>query len=295
LEFPFHVASFQPPLAKDLDVPSETQDPAPAPNSVEDLLARVRALDGQLPRRLQQCADHVLAHSDRIALSTVAQFSTEAGVPASAMMRFCQQFGFSGYTELQRLFRDVLSTRLPDYATRLARLKEGPAGHPSQLVAEFVEAGRLSMESLARDLDEIKLEQAVAALSAANVIHLVGFRRSFAVTAYLAYVLQKLEVPAVLHHGIGGSDQQVTLQPGDALLAVTFTPYSGETLALMRAARDRAIPVVALTEPPGTGLTGIADIVLGVTEVDFGAFRSLSATIALALSIALAVAARRER
>ena len=38
----------------------------------------------------------------------------------------------------------------------------------------------------------------------------------------------------------------------------------------------RQVPVVALTEPPGTGLTGIADIVLGVTEVDFGAFRSLS-------------------
>jgi DNA-binding MurR/RpiR family transcriptional regulator len=107
-------------------------------------------------------------------------------------------------------------------------------------------------------------------------------------------VLQKLDVPAILHHGIGGSDQQVTLQPGDAVLAVTFTPYSSETLGLMRSARDRAIPVVALTEPPGTGLTGVADIVLGVTEVDFGAFRSLSATIALALSIALAVAARRE-
>jgi DNA-binding MurR/RpiR family transcriptional regulator len=264
------------------------------PSTTDDLLARVRALDGQLPRRLQQCADHVLAHSDRIALSTVAQFSAEAGVPASAMMRFCQQFGFSGYTEMQRLFRDALSTRLPDYATRLARLKEGPAGHPSQLVAEFVEAGRLSMEALARDLDEIKLEQAVAALSTAKVIHLVGFRRSFPVTAYLAYVLQKLDVPAILHHGIGGSDQQVTLQPGDAVLAVTFTPYSSETLGLMRSARDRAIPVVALTEPPGTGLTGVADIVLGVTEVDFGAFRSLSATIALALSIALAVAARRE-
>jgi DNA-binding MurR/RpiR family transcriptional regulator len=271
------------------DAPIETP-----PSTTDDLLARVRALDGQLPRRLQQCADHVLAHSDRIALSTVAQFSAEAGVPASAMMRFCQQFGFSGYSEMQRLFRDALSTRLPDYATRLARLKEGPAGHPSQLVAEFVEAGRLSMEALARDLDEIKLEQAVAALSTAKVIHLVGFRRSFPVTAYLAYVLQKLDVPAILHHGIGGSDQQVTLQPGDAVLAVTFTPYSSETLGLMRSARDRAIPVVALTEPPGTGLTGVADIVLGVTEVDFGAFRSLSATIALALSIALAVAARRE-
>lgn len=276
-------------------VPSDTPAADTAPASIDALMARLQALGGQLPRRLQQCADHVQAHSDRIALSTVAQFAGEAGVPASAMMRFCQVLGFSGYTEMQRLFRDVLSTRLPDYATRLSRLKEGPAGHPSQLVAEFVEAGRLSMEALARDLDERKLDQAVACLAAANVIHLVGFRRSFPVTAYLAYVLQKLEIPAVLHDGIGGLDRRTALRPGDALLAVTFNPYSEETLALMRAAHGVSVPVVALTDPPGTGLNGLADIVLGVTEVDFGAFRSLSATIALALSLALAVAARRER
>ena len=275
-------------------MPDDTPDPATAPASIDDLLARVQALDGQLPRRLQQCADHVRAHSDQIALATVAQFSGAAGVPASAMMRFCQHLGFTGYTEMQRLFRDVLSTRLPDYATRLSRLKEGPAGHPSQLVAEFVEAGRLSMEALARDLDETKLDQAVTVLSAARTIHLAGFRRSFPVAAYLAYVLQKLEVPAILHDGIGGLDRRHAIAPRDAPLALTFTPCSEETLALMRVARGVGATVVALTDPPGTALSGQADIVLGVTEVDFGAFRSLSATIALALSLALAVAARRQ-
>ena len=112
--------------------------PVSAPESIDDLLTRLRAVEGDLPRRLQQCAAHVLARSDRIALSTVAQFSAEAGVPASAMMRLCQVLGFSGYSELQRLFREALSTRPPDYATRLARPKEGPAGHPSQPVAECV-------------------------------------------------------------------------------------------------------------------------------------------------------------
>jgi DNA-binding MurR/RpiR family transcriptional regulator len=273
----------------------QTTETAPAPTSIEELMARLHAIGGQLPRRLQQCADHVAAHSDHIALSTVAQFAADAGVPPSAMMRFCQVIGFTGYTEMQRLFREALSTRLPDYATRLARLKEGPAGHPAQLLAEFVEAGRLSMEALARDIEETTLDQAVGCLSAARVIHLVGFRRSFPVTAYLAYVFQKLDVPSVLHDGIGGLDRRIALRSGDAMLAVTFHPYSDETVALMRLARAEGVPVVALTDPPGAGLTGMADIVLGVTEVDFGAFRSLSATIALALALALAVAARRER
>ena len=41
-------------------------------------------------------------------------------------------------------------------------------------------------------------------------------------------------------------------------------------------------------------LEGFADTILTVTEVDFGAFRSLSATIAMAISLAVAVGSARE-
>jgi DNA-binding MurR/RpiR family transcriptional regulator len=269
-----------------------TQEAPPA--TISDFTARLDRLHGTLPRRLQQCADHVARHLDDIALSTVADLARAADVPPSAMMRFCQIMGFTGYAEMQRLFRRALSRTPPDYATRLANLKAGGAGNPSALVAEFVEAGRLSIEGLASDLDESKLDQAVTLLSQARMIHLAGFRRSFPAAAYLAYVCDKLGLPAMLHDGVAGLSQGAALQPGDALLAITFAPYSDETLALARHARAAGLPVVLLTDPPAAPLAGLADVVLTVTEVDFGAFRSLSATIALALALAVAVATRRE-
>lgn len=264
------------------------------PATVDAFRDRLHELNGQLPRRLQQCADHVATHLDRIALSTVAQVARGAGVPPSAVIRFCQIMGFSGFAEMQRLFRDALSRATPDYATRLANLKSGGAGQPSTLVAEFVEAGRQSMEALARDLSEPSLNQAVTTLAQARTIHLAGFRRSFPVASYLAYVFDKLGVSAILHDGVAGLGHRSTLQPGDALLAITFAPYSEETLALAAHARDKGLPVVALTDPPASAISGLADTILTVTEIDFGAFRSLSAVIALALSLAVAVAARRE-
>ena len=264
------------------------------PETVDAFRERLLALNGQLPRRLQQCADHVARHLDSIALSTVAQVAQGAGVPPSAVMRFCQIMGFTGFTEMQRLFRSALSRAAPDYATRLANLKAGGAGQPAALVAEFVEAGRQSMEALARDLNETALDQAVTTLALARTIHLAGFRRSFPVASYLAYVFDKLGVPAVLHDGVAGLGHRSILQPGDALLAITFAPYSEETLALAAHARDRDLPVVVLTDPAASPLAGLADTILTVTEIDFGAFRSLSAVIALALSLAVAVAARRE-
>lgn len=269
-------------------------DPRDAPQTVEAFRDRLLDLNGQLPRRLQQCADHVATHLDHIALSTVAQIAQGAGVPPSAVMRFCQIMGFSGFAEMQRLFRSALSRSAPDYATRLANLKAGGANNPATLVAEFVEAGRQSMEALARDLNESALDQAVTILAQAKTIHLAGFRRSFPVASYLAYVFDKLGVPAILHDGVAGLGHRSTLQPGEALLAITFAPYSEETLSLAAHARSKGLAVVALTDPPASQLAGVADTILTVKEIDFGAFRSLSAVIALALSLAVAVAARRE-
>jgi len=263
------------------------------PATVDAFRARLADLSGHLPRRMQQCADHISSRQSSLAISTVAQVAAAAGVPPSAMMRFCQMLGFSGYTQMQRLFRDAQSQGLPDYATRLANLKSGPAGGPASLVAEFVEAGRLSLEKLAQDLDESDLFQTIEVLSKARTIHLAGYRRALPIAAYLAYVCEKLAISAMLHDGIGGVSQTAAMRAGDAMLAVTFAPYSNETLALMGAARDRGLPIVLLTEPPATALIRQADLVLTVAEVDFGAFRSLSATTALALSLAVAVATRR--
>ena len=61
-------------------------------------------------------------------------------------------------------------------------------------------------------------------------------------------------------------------------------------------ARDAAaigLPVVALTDHLTSPLAALSSVVLTVSEVDFGAFRSLSATIALATSLAVAVGSAR--
>ena len=133
----------------------------------------------------------------------------------------------------------------------------------------------------------------MALLAAADTVHVVGLRRAFAVASYLAYVFDKMQVPAMLHDGVGKLDHRFALRPGDALLAITFAPYSEETLSLAADARARGLSVVALTDRLTSPLAKHASAVLTVTEVDFGAFRSLSATIAMAIALAVAVGSAR--
>ena len=272
------------------DLPDEITGP---PASVDEFRTRLADILDDLPRRLRQCADYIAANPDRIAVSTVAELATGADVPPSAVMRFCQILGFSGFSEMQRLFREAYSPGWPDYSTRLKNLKEGGAGSPTALLAEFIEAGRQSLEALAKSADEVALQQAVAVLAGADTVHVVGLRRAFPVASYLAYVFEKMSVPAMLHDGVGKLDHRFALRPNDAVLAITFAPYSEETLTLAQDAKARGLPVVALTDRMTSPLVRFSDAILTVPEVDFGAFRSLSATIAMAIALAVAVGSAR--
>ena len=211
----------------------------PAPATVDAFRERLTHLTADLPRRLRQCADYIAANTDRIAVSTVAELATGADVPPSALMRFCQIMGFSGFSEMQRLFREAYAPGWPDYTTRLRNLKDQGTGSPAALLAEFVEAGRLSLESLAKSVDENALNAAVALLARAGTVHIVGLRRAFPVATYLAYVFDKMAVPAMLHDGVGKLDHRFALRPGDAMIAITFAPYSEETVTLAMDARDQ--------------------------------------------------------
>ena len=263
------------------------------PTTIKAFEERLLEVAERLPKRLRQCAEYVAANKDRIAVSTVAEMAEGAGVQPSAFMRFCQIMGFSGFSEMQKLFRESFVGGWPDYTTRLQHLREKAEGSPSALLAEFVEAGRMSLENLFKTIEPQSLEQAVQVLADAQMIHIIGLRRSFPVASYMAYAFEKMDVPAMLHSAVGRLDNRNAIRPGDVLLAITFSPYSAETIELVEAAQARGVPVVALTDTIVSPLRKYEAITLSVSEVDFGAFRSLSATLCLAIALSVAVGTRR--
>ena len=269
---------------------AEVEPSTRAPRSVEELRERILAVSDALPKRLRQCAEHVLANPERIAVSTVAELAQGAGAQPSAFMRFCQALGFSGFSEMQRLYREAYATGWPDYAARLEALRrlDGDAGH---LLSDFVEAGHKSLSLLVETLDYAGLDRAVALLRDAAIIHVVGLRRSFPVASYLAHVFEQMGIPVVLHSGVAGLAHPHLLRAGDALIAITFAPYSAETVDLARRAVEVGAPVVGITDGLGSPIRDLPGETLTVREVDVGAFRPLSATLSLAATLAVAVGA----
>jgi DNA-binding MurR/RpiR family transcriptional regulator len=139
------------------------------------------------------------------------------------------------------------------------------------------------------------LKRAIGLLAGAETLYLLGARRVFAVSAYLAYAFGKLGIRAILidHVAQLGPEQLATATPRDAVLAISFTPYTPVTVDLAAAAARRGVPVVAITDSAFSPLVAAADVWLEVAEADYGAFRSLSASFALAMTLAVGTAERR--
>ncbi|MEJ1159106.1 MurR/RpiR family transcriptional regulator [Prosthecomicrobium sp. N25] len=267
-----------------------------APADFEALKSEIAARREALPRRLKQVAAFALAEPDEMAFGTTARIAEHAGVQPSTLVRFAQTLGYQGFSELQRVFRARLKERFPDYRQRIEALREpGDASALTRLCDGFAGAARASLDRLGQGLDAAALERAVATLAAADTIHLVGARRVFPVAAYLAYAFGKLGVRAVLVDNVGhlGPEQAGGARPGDALLAISFTPYASSTIEAAQAAAARGVPVVAVTDSPFSPLAVPATVWLEVAEADYGAFRSLAATFALAMTLAVGTAERR--
>ncbi|HZP20018.1 MAG TPA: MurR/RpiR family transcriptional regulator [Bauldia sp.] len=268
------------------------------PRSFEGLKDLLLARRDELPRRLVQVAAFALENPDEIAFGTVASVASQAKVQPSTLIRFAQTIGYAGFTDLQDVFRAQLKSRWPDYRERIARLGDRkvkgktPAG---DLLEGFTESALASIERVRSSVSDEELDRAAAILAAADTILLLGLRRAFPVCAYLAYALGKLGLRAHLVDQVGAlaPEQVGGAGKNDALVAVSFTPYWPMTVELTRQAAERKVPVIAITDSPFSPLAPSATVQLEIVEADYSGFRSLSATLCVAMALAVAAGARR--
>ena len=275
---------------------AERNDKAPPPKDFGSLRNLIAAEHGRLPKRLAQVAAFMLDNPDEVALGTSASIAELAKVQPSTLVRFAQTLGFSGFSDLQALFRERLRGYWPSYGDRVQALRsddETEASH--RLLGRFAGTAISSIERLRDSVAAEDIDRATRTLAAARTIYLLGQRRSYPVASYLAYAFQKLGHPVVLLENAAGTimEQAAFMTPEDALLVVSFTPYSPVSVEIATRAKQEGVPVVAVSDSAFSPLTGVAEVWLEVAEADLSGFRSLSATLCLAMTLAVGAAEQR--
>jgi len=271
-------------------------DGSALPQDFDSLREMILGQRDALPKRIAQVAAYALDNPDEIAFGTAASIASSAGVQPSTLIRFAQHLGYDGFTSLQSVFRERLRERTSSYDDRLNAVRGGSEDSQNRRILEgFVAASSQSLEAMLRNLDDAALEGVVAKLAKAETVYVVARRRSYPIASYLAYAFGKLKIRYQLVDSAAGLDTEMLdfASPRDAAIVISFSPYAPATLDHARALAEAGVAVVAITDSAFSPLAQSANQWFEIAEADFAGFRSLAATMALAMSLAVAVAEAR--
>ncbi|SDN98357.1 transcriptional regulator, RpiR family [Rhodoferax sp. OV413] len=263
-------------------------------DALRDLIGRESE---RLTPRMRDAARYAIDHPNDMALNPVATVAGIAKIAPAAFIRMAKALGFDGYSDLQRLFREPLQHAVkPTFKERIRHFGgeqtlDNP-DDPAEVLRAFSQANVVSLEHLQDDAASMPLQEAIALIQNARIVHVLGLRRSYAVAAYLAYALNRVGQPAVQITGLGGAitEQASTAGPQDLLIAISFPPYAADTLQVCEQIRQSGAKRLAITDAFMSPVAKDADLVLEVNDAKLLGFRSLTSAMCLAQTLAMGLA-----
>ena len=271
------------------------------PSNLTELKEELLKNRNILTARQWDAAEYALNHPNDISFNSLSVISKLSGISSAMFVRLAQAFEFKGFSEMQKVFREpLLEQSTPSYSERI-RHHQGPATlvdphNVGNLLASFAQANKVSLEYLAENAKHMHLEKSVDKILAAKNIYILGFRRSFPLATYLSYALLRFKIPNTLITGIAGvtQDQLDLMQDDDLLIVMSFPPYADATVELCQKAKAANIPILAITDDPlGVIAQDIAQVV-EVNDAELQGFRSLTASMCVVQTIAIAIGYRKQ-
>jgi DNA-binding MurR/RpiR family transcriptional regulator len=250
-----------------VDTARKQRPPAAAKHAAAiDIVSRLQRVEAGLPPAERRVAQIVCSDYEAATRMTIAELSRRASVSQPTVTRFCRSAGCASFSE----FKISLATTLTVAAAYLKseRVFEDDAGQLAQTV--MMRAANAVRECLDQ-IDTNVVARAIEALASSRRIDIYGQGGGSAALIEDAKLrLFRLGIPVAAY--CDGHQQRMsaaTLQPGDAVLAISNSGRSRPVIEAVEIARSFGASTVALTRP-GTPLAGAADIVIAVTIAESG-------------------------
>lgn len=232
-----------------------------------------------LSPKLQAAARFIVDHPNEVVIASMRTVAERAGAQPATLVRLAQQLGYAGWPELKDAFAADLGLRSERYGERAKSLSA--RGRDADLLGELFGAQRHNLDETEAQCGPA-LRGAAKLLQRARTVHVAGFRASFPIAYSLVYGYRLFRNGVQLVDGqSGGLEMQLrAVERQDAVVVISFAPYSRECLAVIDAARAAGARIVAMTDSSASPLALAADVAVlfPVTSPSF--FPSITAAIA---------------
>jgi DNA-binding MurR/RpiR family transcriptional regulator len=270
-----------------------TQKP---PGDYDNLREEISLRYESLSKRLRDIARFALDNPSIMALETIASIARTAEVQPSALIRFAKALGYSGFSEMQRIYQNHVAEQSASYKERIrsemAAGKPQAADTPHSLLDQYCDANIVSLRNLQAGINEGALENAVKLIREAEHIYIMAQRRSFPVANFLTYMLSHVDCRTHLLDGQGGmlQEQAQAMTKKDLLIAISFYPYSADTTDIVKLAAANGVPRIGISDSDLSPVCAKSDAGFSIHDAEVHQFRSLSATMVLAQVLATSLA-----
>jgi DNA-binding MurR/RpiR family transcriptional regulator len=227
-------------------------------------LIRLRGLYPSLKTALQKVADVILRQPEMVIYSSVNEVAAACGVSEATVMRFCRILGFRGFQDFKiSLARElVLPVPRPH--------EEGAdADNPVNIVHKIFQAKRAALQDTLEVMEIERMKSSCQLLLASRQVVVVGIGGSGTAAAHAGERFLLLGLNARVYTDFHFMlIAAALLTKDDAVLAVSNSGTTRETVETVRVARENGAKIIAITNNSLSPLSRESDLVLTTAARD---------------------------
>jgi DNA-binding MurR/RpiR family transcriptional regulator len=212
-------------------------------------LEDLRRVLPDLPEGLQAVGRYITEHEFDATTRSMRELASTAKLQPAAFTRLAQAIGRSGWDEFRNELIEAHRPRNPGpYTARVGRNRgSDDPNDPIPLLeaiqgADVGAVGRVDVSSIAR---------AIPAIKSAPRVWVAGYRSCRVVAELVQYQLRLFRDDVKLVGAPGSEDLDFgEFRKGDAVITISFAPYTRLGLATVRAARRAGCILISITDSP---------------------------------------------
>lgn len=235
------------------------------------LRARLRDQYGLLSPAQQRLAGFLLANLATASDYTITDLADAAGVSVGTVSQLCRRLGLRGYQDLRlTLAREAVMLDVAEATGHRLQLRDGP-GPATRAIERVFGRGLEALAETASGLDPAALLAAVETLAGAGRVECIGVGTAALVAQEAAMKLRKVGIDATAHPDAHMQAMAAALLgPGDAVLAISHSGRTIDTLRTARLARECGARVIVISGESRSPVSAAADVLLTTISSDTG-------------------------
>ncbi|RKT27895.1 RpiR family transcriptional regulator [Roseovarius halotolerans] len=230
---------------------------------LRDLMLRIARGESHLslgPKAQKALAEILNLRGDPALLSITA-LAEKLSVNPSTLTRLARNLGYPGFGAFQQVLLDASMSAPGDFYTRQAQT--ALAGEDATGMGGIARLCRENQANIERFLESCDIDQFHAAtdlITSAPRVMVHGIRQFHAFATFLVYGLRMIrsDVHLLDSNNLGVAEGLASMSHEDVLISASCAPYSAQVAATARAAAERDIKIVAVTDSASSALAAVS-------------------------------------